>query len=125
MTRTTQPFLVPPVRRPRIAVGTDDTPWGGAAFDWALRHAATQTVPVDVFAAETSGDQVISPARSPEVKPDETPAYLSTRMVGRCSKKNYEVADTMSGWLRFDEPDPHTVATFRQQPGPGAGVAPL
>ncbi|MCE7002092.1 universal stress protein [Kibdelosporangium philippinense] len=63
MTRTTEPSLIPRqphVRRPRIAVGTDGTPWGDAALDWALRQAATQNASVDVFAAESSDDQAIT-----------------------------------------------------------------
>ncbi|MCE7004660.1 universal stress protein [Kibdelosporangium philippinense] len=63
MTRTAQPAPIPRqahVRRPRIAVGTDGTVWGDAALDWALRHAATQSASVDVFAAETSDDHAIT-----------------------------------------------------------------
>ncbi|RSM85164.1 universal stress protein [Kibdelosporangium aridum] len=63
MTRTAQPTPIPRqthVRRPRIAVGTDGTAWGDAALDWALRHAATQSASVDVFAAQASDDQAIA-----------------------------------------------------------------
>nr|WP_042190958.1 universal stress protein [Kibdelosporangium sp. MJ126-NF4]CEL19740.1 Universal stress protein family [Kibdelosporangium sp. MJ126-NF4]CTQ96965.1 Universal stress protein family [Kibdelosporangium sp. MJ126-NF4] len=49
-----------PVRRPRVAVGTDGTPWGDAALTWALRHAALLNARLRVFASESSDDQAIA-----------------------------------------------------------------
>jgi nucleotide-binding universal stress UspA family protein len=62
---TARPVQIPeqqkaPVRRPRIAVGTDGSEWGTFALDWALRHASLVNAKLHVFAAETSDNQVIA-----------------------------------------------------------------